>query len=81
VKVTQARIVYHGFIANREGERIKGIGWAYEPLLESGMVKMLNREAVEWPDVPPLDTGERLCKHTELGAYYLVQVAPETLGR
>ena len=73
VRVKHARIVYHGFIANREGERIKGIGWCYRPLIERNVVAMLNREEVVWPDVPPLDTGERLCKHAELGAYYLVR--------
>ena len=71
--ITRARIVYHGFIANREGERIKGIGWAYKPVIERNVVAMLNREEVVWPDLPPLDSGERLCKHAELGAYYLVR--------
>ena len=71
--IKSARILYRTCIPTRRGERHPGYGWAYRPLIERNVVAMLNREAVAWPDVPPLYTGERVCKHAELGAYYLVR--------
>jgi hypothetical protein len=72
--ITKARIVYHQYAGHgRSGERVKGVGWCYTPLIERNVVAMLNTETVTWPDVPPLDTGERLCRHVELGANYLVK--------
>ena len=73
--VVDARIVYGKRVEGRPGgERIRGVGWCYEPLCPSNVVKMLNQEGCKVRSHIVHEGCDTLVYHEATEGHYLVRL-------